>query len=237
MFLINNSKIQSYESRNIDLSFVEHYDHRYNGRFGQFDFFGSSSNFYDLNRDGKKDIVVGAFMYGDQDQGGLYIILNFPHSISLTSINPTIIGIESAGVSLSGTVSASDSVTPISGVQYSLNNSDFSGDWIDCVADDGAFDSTGENFSCSVDILGLPDGEHTIYVRAYDTNRSYTAMSQYISDSFVLDTSRDEDSDAELIKTGNRVFPSFGFLLLSTLYIFGDTLRTSRLPKCVRRQD
>lgn len=111
----------------------------------------------DLNGDGKDDFVISA-----AGRDSLYIIYNFPHSITLTS---------SGKDKIMGTVTASNSVTSVSGVQYNYNdNSPSSSSWTNC---------TGTtSFTCT--LSNFPSGSsNKVYIRAFDTNGSYTAQSSY----------------------------------------------------------
>jgi hypothetical protein len=61
------------------------------------------------------------------------------------------------------------------------------GAWTDCIAKDAAFDSSSEIFSCKPE-TDLPDGQHTVYVRAQDSNDTSTVDNDYASISFRVDT-------------------------------------------------
>ena len=135
----------------------------------------------DINADGKSDFSVAP----GQEVGrnaGLWFIYNFPHSISLNSIADY----NSGPPVVSGVVSASNSVSSISGVEYSIDNNAFSGVWNSCSSSGNGFNSTSEAFSCVI-TTSLASGYHTCYIRAYDANYSYTAISRYVSTPFYLD--------------------------------------------------
>jgi len=66
----------------------------------------------DLNDDGSHDSLFAAHFAGFTNgpkSGTLYLIYNFPHTISLTATSKD---------EITGTVVAPDSVTAVSGVQY-----------------------------------------------------------------------------------------------------------------------
>ena len=124
----------------------------------------------DINGDDAQDLILTRRV-----ASGLIIILNFPHTVSL---DPLPAHTTQDMFTLTGSVLAPNSVTNIAGVEWSLNNNP-RGTWTACSATDGSFNSTSESFSCEV--TGYTEGTHQIYVRAYDTNTSYTASSQYAS--------------------------------------------------------
>jgi len=55
------------------------------------------------------------------------------------------------------------------------------------IKNDSNFNSTNENFTCTIN--GQSAGTHTIYIRSYDTNTSYTAQSHYHSQSYTINSS------------------------------------------------
>jgi hypothetical protein len=188
---------------NIDTASV--YSLRYDGATDWLDFPGGDNmRFVDMNNDGKLDLLAGAaYVYTVdpdlRDAGYVYLIYNFPHTISLNSTS-TVNGDNSI---ITGTVSAPNSTTNISMVQYSVDSNSILGTWSDCSASDGSFDSKSEVFNCSVSST-LLDGSHTIYFRAYDTNISYTAQSQYVSfTESLLDAIESTSTPAVLPETGS----------------------------------
>ncbi|MBD3329451.1 hypothetical protein GF357_03080 [Candidatus Dojkabacteria bacterium] len=72
----------------------------------------------------------------------------------------------------------------IAGVQWSLSN-DPSGNWNDCVASDGLFDSASEGYECSLD--ELPEGDNDVYTRFYDDDGLYVHSLNYQYDDFIVD--------------------------------------------------
>jgi hypothetical protein len=138
----------------------------------------------DVDLDGSIDILVGAFMTGynsREESGSLYTILNFPHTIDVEAVSNNQ---PLSTVVLTGSVGATNSVTNISGVQYRVDSNQLTGTWSACTADDGAFDSRLEDYSC--EISGLANGSHTVYVRAYDENISYTVRGNFASTTFTV---------------------------------------------------
>lgn len=127
----------------------------------------------DTNGDGKQDHFF--LFYPLVGNGQLLLIYNFPHTLSL---DPLPAHTTQESFTLTGSVSAPNSVTDIAGVEWSLDNNP-RGTWTSCGATDDSFNSTSESFTCTVS--GYTEGEHQIYVRAYDTNTSYTAASHYAS--------------------------------------------------------
>ena len=192
LYVFYNSIFSGYSDTGNTIDTADNYSIRYDGATDLINFPGGDSmRFIDLNNDGKKDLIAGA-AYGytadlsERDAGYVYIIYNFPHTISVNSVSSFQ---AQTSVNITGTVNAANSVTNISNVQYSLDNGTFaggSGGWTNCTPSDGSFNSTGESFSCA--LSGLSEGAHSVYLRAYDTNTSYTAVSQYSTVSFTTDT-------------------------------------------------
>jgi hypothetical protein len=189
LWIIYNTLIDDYSgtANNIDLATATNYNLRYDGAEAS-DYFPSDEALIsaDLDNDNKQDILAGTY-YADNNSrttsGSLWIIYNFPHSISVNAVSsPT----NSSPVVVTGSVSASNSLTNISGVQYRVDSNSISGSWTACSAADGNFDSKSENFSCS--LSGLSDGSHTLYIRAYDAKTAYTAQASYGSTTFTADT-------------------------------------------------
>lgn len=131
----------------------------------------------DFNNDGLQDFMT--FVPGnaaDTFAGGLYVILNYPHVISTlqsridTEINTTPLTGEIM-IPVQGAVDAHDSLTTISRVQYSLDNTNT---WVDCVSIDGTFDSTLESYTCNVPISDR--NTHTITLRTLDQSDVSTSV-------------------------------------------------------------
>ena len=173
----------------------------------------------DIDGDGRIDLVVfGNTDYNGADSGSAYFILNFPHTISL---DPLPENTAQDMFTLTGSVSAPNSVTSIAGVEWSLDNNP-RGTWTACSATDGSFSSTLESFSCEV--TGYTEGTHQIYVRAYDTNTSYTASSRYAS------VGKRKDTTAPKLEyivtdpvTGKGYEKTFKATALNAMDVIGDT--------------
>ncbi len=73
----------------------------------------------------------------------------------------------------------------VSSVDYQLNST--AGTWSPCLAEDGSFNETTENFICTP-AAALPDGTYTVYLQATDHEGHVTAASGYASHSFTVDT-------------------------------------------------
>ena len=85
---------------------------------------------------------------------------------------------------LTGT--ATDAIGTVSSVEYQMDGT--GGAWLDCDADDLAFNEASEAFTCNI-APALLDGSHTIYVRATDNGNNTTAALNYSTDTFTIDTS------------------------------------------------
>lgn len=125
-------------------------------------------------------------------------------SISLTALSPDPNSDNTP--TLSGT--ATESIGTVSNVQFQMDST--SGSWTACTADDGTFDEATETFSCTPSALS--DGNHTMYVRATDSNSNTTASGSESSDTFTIDAtapaSIDLDSPGDNSYT-NSERPSF----------------------------
>jgi hypothetical protein len=192
-YVVPNSLIDNYSGtgNNIDLANSSNYSLKYDGGTAYDHLAIWNIKPTDLNNDGIKDLVFTAHLtdYNSRtDSGSLYIIYNFPHSFSVSSLANNI---RSDQVTVTGTVTASNSVTKITQVQYSLDNTNnsLSGNWKGCTADDGSFDSLSENFTCTIPSSSLTEKAHHLYLRAYDANTSYTASAGMPILSFTYDRS------------------------------------------------
>ncbi|KKQ91875.1 MAG: FG-GAP repeat protein [Microgenomates group bacterium GW2011_GWC1_39_7b] len=172
LYVIYDSLIASYSGtgNNIDLATGTNYSIRYDGPTASSFFSGHALSVGNLYGNGKMDILVdaGAASFNSRtNSGSLYIIYNFPHTIDVSVTSSPL----TSNVKISGTVSAPNSTTAVAGVEYSIDdNYQPATSWTSC--------SGTTKFDC--DISNLSTGNHLIYVRAYDTNGSYTPQSHYI---------------------------------------------------------
>ena len=137
----------------------------------------------DVNHDGKTEpifICNRCDFNSRTDSGSVYIAYNFPHTITLNSFAAR----PNETFTVTGTVTATNSVTNISGVQYAADSNSPTGAWSNCSASDGGFDGYTEAFTCS--IFPISAANHTLYFRSYDANTSYTAQANYGSSTFDL---------------------------------------------------
>lgn len=109
-------------------------------------------------------------------------------SISLTALSPD--PTTDTTPTLSG--SATDSLGTVSNVQFQMDAT--SGSWSSCSSDDGTYDEATETFTCTSS--ALPDGSHTMYVRATDSNGN-TTSSSYASDTFTIDATNPVSIDLD----------------------------------------
>jgi len=84
---------------------------------------------------------------------------------------------------------AIDDYGTVTQVSYQVDAT--SGSWITCVADNGVYDETSEDFTCSID-TALSDARHTVYFRLQDSNGN-SGISQS-SLSFTVDTTSTSSS-------------------------------------------
>ena len=88
--------------------------------------------------------------------------------------------INTATIVLHGT--AADAISPIASVEYSADG----GPWTAAAASDGAFDDLTEEYTLTA--TGLGDGSHAVDLRAADALGNITGAANYLSTSFVVDT-------------------------------------------------
>ena len=162
------------------------YDRRYVGTSGYY--LGQDGlKAGDLNDDGRMDLVIsarGASFNSRASSGSTWIIYNFPHSLTATGDASLGNGSE---YTVSGSVSASDSATTVTSVEYRVDDTTPTAEWTACTADDASFDETTEDYTCTIPSLSL--GSHTVYVRAEDSNGAYTLQDNYASQVVAIESS------------------------------------------------
>ncbi len=151
---------------------LRHHSVRYDGPADHFRAGGGFGfSLGDVNGDGRNDVVLSsdyASYNGDPFDytGSVWVIFNFPHTTTIDSST------ESGGNTLvEGNVDATDSLTDIVGVVGSLAGED---NWNNCTPVDGSFNSTQEDFSCTIE--GTNTG-NDVDIRAFDDNYSYSIIS------------------------------------------------------------
>jgi hypothetical protein len=196
LYVFYGSMLATYSGTGNNIYADSVYSVRYDGATdNQFFPGGDNMRFEDINGDGQPDILAGAaYGYGAdsqlRDAGAVYLIYNFPHTITMDS---NIFYATDTTPKITGTVSAPNSTTNIAMVQYSVGSNAYSANWSNCTPADGAFNSTSERFSCTIP-TSLSDSSKTVYVRAYDSNGSYTARSHYASSTLSVSTSTSSQS-------------------------------------------
>lgn len=184
LFILYNSLFSGYTStgNTVDMSSSANYSIVYTGPTNnQFDVIYSN---VDLNGDGSKDLIVNDALadYNSRNNSGSnYIIYNFPHTFALSATTYA-----DSTLTVSGTITASNSTTNISGVEYQIDSNTPSSGWESCTAGDGTFNSTSETFTCTTTAEPTTVGTHTVYIRAYDTHTSYSAQSNYQTTSYSI---------------------------------------------------
>lgn len=122
----------------------------------------------DFNENGFVDFMVYAYGFPGGAYNGKLYLLELAQGVQTVTADLSTTQID-------GTATNTDPYI-ISGVEWSTSP-DTTGDWIPCVASDGAFDSGNENFSCDISSLGY--GEYTIYLRSFDQNGVYIGISSF----------------------------------------------------------
>jgi len=129
--------------------------------------------------------------------------------------NPT----SNSSPSVTGT--ATDSLGTITSVEYQVNST--TGTWLSCTADDGAFDSSSEKFTCTLN-MSLNDGSHTIYVRATDNDTNTTLAGAEVTVGVTVDTTAPKRNFAQIDSTtGQEFIKAFKQTNLNNLNVVGDT--------------
>lgn len=208
VFILYNNKFASLSGtgNTINMATSSNYDIRYTGPTNnQFDVVYTNA---DLNSDGKIDIIINDSLadFTAANAGANYLIYNFPHTITASNVSQ---GTDS--LQIKGTVSATNSVTSISGVQYRLDSNSPTSGWSSCTANDGSFNSTTEAFTCNSGVV--TQGTHTMYIRAFDTNTSYTAQSRFYAKTFANgggSSSTSSGTRAQIVSNAGGVFGSTG---------------------------
>ncbi len=154
------SGLLSSSGNELDMNSTDDYSLRFDGPAAT-EIQNTGYVYKDLSGDGLVDIVFSDYT-ANFSAGFVYVVLNFPHTLTATASTSTI----------TGTITATDSVTNIDGVEWSSDD-DPLGTWTACTASDGSFNSTSEDYSCSI------TGTGTFYIRAQDTNDVYTPSSKY----------------------------------------------------------
>ena len=167
----------------LDLADTSNWNIRYDGAAAGDWLDAQALRLIDFNGDDQNDVLMGAWGadFGGADSGSLYVIYYFPHEIDL---DPIFTKVDTEPFDVTGTVSAPDNPTHIAEVEWSPNNS-VDGPWTECEPEDGTFDSNEEDFVCEHAALASPA---TLYFRAEDEKGIYTALTNYASQSFVLDS-------------------------------------------------
>jgi len=186
LYVLKNSLVQANYAGTgnvIDMSLVSSYSYLIKGANHSDQLTLGELKIADINDDGKNDFLLMA-SYTDYNSrtnsGSVYLIYNFPHMISPNAGENIVV--RGADLVISGNVSSVNSVTPVSVVQYSIDNNNFSGTWNNC--------SGAAIFSCSISTGSLPDSEHVARFRTHDANASYSASSRYQSYVFNVTNSR-----------------------------------------------
>jgi hypothetical protein len=147
------------------------FSRRYDGASST-DELGMSLESFDINGDGGQDILVESSFIdnnGAINAGAFYIILGFPHTISVNSSSLTDTG---NNYQISGSIDYSSSVTKPSVVEYKVG----SGSWNSCTPAGGAYTGNTANFSCLFD-KGI-SGSQRVTFRAIDTDGTITPLSR-----------------------------------------------------------
>jgi hypothetical protein len=192
-YLIPGTTLSTYTSTGSSVSVNEIYTYRSDGASVD-DYIPYRFASGDINGDGMRDSVFStqeSDYNSRSNSGSVWIVYNFPHTITSSSIDRN-----GTTVTVKGTVSASQSVTNISGMQYKIDNNTPSGNWTPCSADDGVFNSGSEAYTCIVGSIPLTSGDHRVYIRAYDQYTSHTSQAHYFTHMYNIGGGNSSDSSS-----------------------------------------
>jgi len=202
VYILSNALVRSYTGtgNSLDLSTSSNYTFRYDGAAAS-DQIKKPLSLFDLNSDASPDLIISAITDNNSrtNSGSVYIIYNFPHTITINY---------SGKDRISGTVSAPNSVTSIAGVQFNYNNNDpASTEWKTC---------TGTTtFTCI--LSAFPTGSNNrIYIRAVDTNGSYTPQASYAIIDFIDEVNKSSGP------VNPNCLPNFTFCITSGPHFLGS---------------
>ena len=157
--------------------------------------------------DDGQDVYISYYDYNNY-------YLGFAH-LSILGANPPGITLDAVPAEISTssyniTGSTTDSSENIYAVHYQVDGYLFSG-WTLCSADDGTFDEVDEDFTCS--LSGLSNGEHTVYVRATDSDGNATTYPNHATATFtvnVANTAPDSPTNLTQYKSNGTTVLSVG---------------------------
>ena len=139
----------------------------------------------DINDDDWLEFGLGAYGFSAGAYDGKFFIYQLTHGIP--SVTPTDLTISADPTpDITGTAQDTGGIN-LAGAQWSFNNT-LPGTWNNCIANDGTFDSTSEDFTCNIHGSDLPDGQYTVYFRTFDPNGLYMPQSLFSSETFIIDT-------------------------------------------------
>ncbi len=210
-YVVSGAVLDGYLSstgNSLSMSSSSNYIYRLDGAIAG-DFMPYKYTSGDFNGDGVYDMVVSSqdSDYNSRNNSGsVWLFYNFPHSLTDVTTSQ---GTDS--LQIRGTVTSTNSITNISGVQYRLDSNSPTSGWSNCTATDGSFNSTTEAFTCNSGVV--TQGTHTMYVRALDSNSVYTAQSRFYAKTFSNGTGSSSTSSgtrAQIVPSGGGVFGSTG---------------------------
>lgn len=176
VYFINNNLISQFSGKGniLDLANSGNYSVRWDGATSSSSF-GVSLQLADLNGTGKLDLISSSLepsASGHDSPGSVYIIYNFPHTINVNSFSET----GTPTPNFSGSITAPNSTTAMVSAQFQVGSNNPQGSWTNCSV-------SGNNYSCQL-AAPLNQGTNTIYIRAGDTNGSYTPQADYANFTF-----------------------------------------------------
>jgi hypothetical protein len=179
------------------------------------DLFGFQLVGGDLNNNGWIELFIASALGGNPSNDGRVYIFEVNHGSP--SVTPNDIGTTDDPTPIFTGV-ARDPDIPLAGVQWSFG-SDPAGEWYDCGAEDGSFDSEEETFLCDLALAGGElEGEYTIYIRTFDENGLYMPPVLFGTSTFTV----------ELPETGSELMLYYIVGLMFIVYFGVNKWREGR---------
>ncbi|QQG41320.1 MAG: hypothetical protein HYV90_04085 [Candidatus Woesebacteria bacterium] len=201
VYVLYNELFASYSGTgNIIDMLTSPFSLRYDGPLASV-WFGDGAYQADFDENGSYDMALldtWANPSGRDNAGSIYLVFNFPHTITSASQSRN-----GSTYTVKGSVVATNSITTISGVEYQIGNQDPSTSWSSCTADDNSFNTRSEQFTCTIANIPTGDGCYDIYIRAYDSNHSFTPRASYLKQSYSIGSCSDSSHN-----TSNLLFSS-----------------------------
>ena len=176
----------------------------------------------DLGADGIKSVFIACIdSLGNKDTAASNTTLTYTLNSQAPTLSLTPLSSPTSNHSPVVTGTATDNQGTITSVEYQVDTA--AGSWVSCVADDAAFDSSSETFTCTLS-MSLSDGAHTIYVRATDNDSNTTLSGAEVTVGVRVDTTPPQKNSTQIDPvSGKKFIKTFQPTSLNNLNVVGDT--------------